>query len=184
MIIQAILLGIGVSMDAFAASICNGLVLKKAGMKIISALIFGVFHFIMPLMGFLFGVIFENFVIIYATWLAFLFFCFIGGRILFEKLHKENKKEDGIINMKIFFMQAFVTSIDAMLVGIPFASFEFGLLKALHSCIIISLITFVFCFFGGVFGSKLSIVLGKRAENFGSAILIMVGIRAFMSRFF
>ena len=183
MIIQAILLGIGVSMDAFAVSICNGLVLKENGRKVVSAFIFGMFHFLMPFSGFLVGDIFKSFVTQYAPWLAFLFFCFIGGRILFDRFDKK-EKDVNKITIKIIFFQAFITAIDSLLVGITLVAFGYDIFKTLHTCIIISMITFAFCFFGGLFGGKLSILLGKKAENFGSVILILVGIRAFISRFF
>ena len=184
MIAQAILLGIGVSMDAFAVSICNGLVLRENRIKIIAALIFGAFHFLMPLTGFLVGEFFKGFVIQYAPWLAFLFFCFIGGRILIGKFRKKKEDSNGIITFKVIFLQAFITAIDSLLVGITLVAFGYDTYKALYTCMIISLITTTLCFFGGLFGGKLSVVLGKRAENFGSVILIIVGLRAFISRFF
>ncbi|MCL2740001.1 MAG: manganese efflux pump [Oscillospiraceae bacterium] len=183
MILQTILIGIGVSMDAFAVSICNGLILKRSDLKLISASIFAAFHFLMPLAGFLVGGIFKDFVIEYAPWLAFLFFCFIGGRILFDKLRKKDEC-NGIINLKIFIFQAIITSIDSLLAGIALVALEYSQFQALISCAAISAITFFFCFFGCFFGGKLNSVLGKRAENFGSIILILVGVRAFLSRFF
>jgi len=184
MIIQTILIGIGVSMDAFAVSICNGLILKRDGMKLASAFIFSLFHFLMPMTGFLVGSVFEDFVIKFAPWLAFLFFCFIGGRILFDRMKKKDDKCSGIINLKMFFAQAFITSIDSLLAGIALVAFDYSQMQGIFSCITISLITFTFCFFGIFFGGKLGNILGKRAENFGSIILIMVGVRAFISRFF
>ena len=128
-IIEIILIGIGLAMDAFAASICKGLSLKKLTLNniLIIALYFSIFQSIMPLLGYILGTNFNNFLLIINHLISFTILTMIGLNMIIESLSKQEKEISSIINFKTMIPLSFATSIDAFTVGINSASdFTYG----------------------------------------------------------
>ena len=125
--IELFLMGIGLSMDAFAVSVCKGLGMVKVNKKqtVTIGLFFGGFQALMPFIGWVLGRQFEHYIKSIDHWVAFVLLGFIGGKMMVESLKKEEdgvvKKEDVPLNIKEMFVLAVATSIDALAVGITFA---------------------------------------------------------------
>ena len=175
---ELLLIGIGLSMDAFAVSVCKGLGMKR-NIKlsaIIIALFFGAFQAIMPLIGWSLGRQFEQYIIAFDHWISFILLAFIGGKMLYETL-KDNECEVALsscLNIKELFALAVATSIDALAVGVTFAFLQINILRA---NVIIGITTFAISL-GGVFiGSKFGSRFEKKAEIAGGVILILIGLK-------
>ena len=130
--VELFLIGVGLSMDAFAVSVCKGLNMrekvnfKHAG---IIALFFGGFQAIMPLIGYFLGIGFEKYITRIDHWIAFLLLGFIGGKMVVEAIKEWNetdKQEEDSLDIKELFILAVATSIDALAVGITFAFLNVG----------------------------------------------------------
>jgi len=174
---ELFVIALGLSMDAFAVSICKGLSVKKCAVKhmLICGLYFGLFQGIMPLIGYLLGSQFESLVTAIAPYIAFSLLGIIGFNMI-----KESREEDncacGCDDFSVHAMipLAIATSIDALAVGVTFAFLQVQILPAVF---FIGVITFVFCFFGVrigcIFGSKYK----SKAELFGGVVLFLMGVR-------
>lgn len=116
--IEIVLIGIGLAMDAFAVSICKGLAMKEITMrKVIKiGLYFGIFQAVMPLIGYLLGECFENFVLAIDHWIAFVLLSSIGLNMIFESFSDKKNEENENIGIKIMCILALATSIDALAV--------------------------------------------------------------------
>ncbi|SHK24808.1 Putative Mn2+ efflux pump MntP [Hathewaya proteolytica DSM 3090] len=181
-IIALILLAIGLSMDAFAVSICKGLNMTKINFKhcTIVGLFFGGFQALMPLIGWFLGSQFQSYITSFDHWVAFALLAFIGGKMIYDSIkvdEDEDKDSDicAILNIKDLFILSIATSIDALAVGITFA-----LLPNVNiwlSIATIGIITFALSFVGVIIGSKFGKKYEKRAEFLGGAILITLGIK-------
>lgn len=174
---ELFLLAIGLSMDAFAVSICEGLSMKKLNLNRagILALFFGGFQAGMPLLGYLLGKNFQQYITSIDHWIAFILLAIIGGNMIKEALDKEEeKKEDKQFNLKYVSVLAIATSIDALAVGITFAFLQVSIIPAV--CLI-GITTFILSFvgvkIGNVFGSKYK----SKAELLGGTILILIGLK-------
>lgn len=174
---ELFLLAVGLSMDAFAVSICEGLSMKKLNLKRagILALFFGGFQAGMPLIGYLLGKNFQQYITSIDHWIAFLLLLIIGGSMIKESFDKdEEKKENKKFCLKYVSVLAIATSIDALAVGITFAFLQVRIVPAV--CLI-GITTFVLSFIGvkigNVFGSKYK----SKAELLGGIILIIIGIK-------
>lgn len=174
---ELFLLAVGLSMDAFAVSICEGLSMKKLNLKRagILALFFGGFQAGMPLIGYLLGKNFQQYITSIDHWIAFLLLLIIGGSMIKESFDKdEEKKENKKFCLKYVSVLAIATSIDALAVGITFAFLQVRIVPAV--CLI-GIITFLLSFIGvkigNVFGSKYK----SKAELLGGIILIIIGIK-------
>lgn len=170
---------IGLAMDAFAVSICKGLALKEIKCKdqIIVGTWFGGFQGLMPLIGFLLGFNFKNYIESFDHWIAFILLAFIGINMIKEALSKEEECEDcgnASLDSKNMLMLAIATSIDALAVGITFAFLEVNIIEAV--CLI-GIITFVLSIIGvkvgQIFGSKYK----SKAELAGGIVLILIGLK-------
>lgn len=177
--IELFLVAVGLSMDAFAVSICKGLATPKTNVKQMATagIWFGGFQAIMPLIGFLLGAAFANVITSYDHWIAFVLLAFIGGNMIRESLAKdcdscENAGDS--FGVKTMFVMAVATSIDALAVGVTFAFLKVNIVAAV--CLI-GVTTFLFSFagvkIGNVFGSKYE----KKAELAGGVILICIGLK-------
>ena len=186
-LLEIFLIGIGLSMDAFAVAICKGLAMpdkvdRKGALRI--ALYFGVFQAVMPALGWLLGSQFARYVTQMAPWIAFVLLAWIGGSMIRESLSKEEKEEAemGAVSHKELLMLAVATSIDALAVGVTFSMLELavsiGAAVALIGCT-----TFVISlggvYVGNVFGARYK---GK-AEFVGGAILILIGVKILLEHF-
>lgn len=179
-------LAAGLSMDAFAVSICKGLALPKANFK--NALIvggwFGSFQGLMPLAGYLLGIQFTSYITFFSSWIAFVLLLFIGGNMLREALGEKDGRQDGGLGIQEMFLLAIATSIDALAAGVTFACIPVSLsssltpfLNTLCACVITALTTFLFSAagigIGRIFGSRFQ----KKAEITGGIVLILLGIK-------
>ena len=122
-LLEIFLVGIGLSMDAFAVSICKGLAMPAVNKKqaLLIGAYFGVFQALMPLAGWLLGSQFARHVTKLAPWIAFVLLALIGGNMIREALSKEEENASAALDVKTMFLMAVATSIDALAVGITFA---------------------------------------------------------------
>ena len=179
--IELFLIGVGLSMDAFAVSVCKGLNMreklniKHAG---IIALFFGGFQAIMPLIGYFLGVNFESLIKSFDHWIAFVLLGFIGGKMIWEAVTEKDEENednaDGSLNIKELFMLAVATSIDALAVGITFAFLSVNIWSSVS---IIGVTTFILAFIGVIIGNKFGSKYKNKAEIAGGAILILIGTK-------
>lgn len=175
---ELFILAVGLSMDAFAVSICKGLTMKKGILKnaVIVGLWFGVFQALMPLIGYVLGIQFADYVKKLSPWIAFILLCLIGGNMIREACEKgEEEEQDGSLAFGTMFLLAIATSIDAMAVGITFA-----MLKIENLALAVSMIGMTtFCI--SVAGVKIGSVFGnrykKKAELAGGVILVLLGLK-------
>lgn len=119
-LIELLLLAVGLSMDAFAVSVCKGLAMGgvKPRHMLICGAWFGGFQALMPMIGYLLGAAFENVISAVSSWIAFGLLVLIGGNMLREALSKDEEKETNKMDVKTMFMLAVATSIDALAVGV------------------------------------------------------------------
>lgn len=180
---ELLLLALGVSMDAFAVSICKGLCMKKATLKAscTCGIWFGGFQAIMPLIGFLLGSLFAEAIQTVDHWVAFGLLVIIGLNMLKEAFEKNEAAEacpvDGDVDLsvKTMFVMAVATSIDALAVGVSLAMA--GDVNIITAVLLIGLFTFgmsaVGVQIGNVFGSRFE----KKAQRAGGVILIVLGCK-------
>lgn len=173
---ELFILAIGLSMDAFAVSICKGLSLGKIRGKhmCIAGAWFGGFQALMPLIGYYLGSFFSEFITKYDHWIAFVLLLFIGGNMVKESLSKEDDDVDGSMTVKSMFLLAVATSIDALAVGVTFAFLNVHILPAV--CFI-GVITFVCSAIGVKIGSIFGTRYKSTAERFGGIVLIIIGLK-------
>ena len=129
-VIELLLIGVGLSMDAFAVAVCKGLAMRKVNKKqaVVIGLFFGGFQALMPFIGWALGTQFESYITRIDHWIAFILLALIGGKMVVEGYRLEEdetvKELDPPLDLKEMFLLAIATSIDALAVGITFAFFE------------------------------------------------------------
>lgn len=181
MFVFLFLIGVSLSMDAFAVAICKGLAMRKVNKKqcFVIALFFGGFQALMPFLGWLLGTRFESYITSIDHWIAFVLLAFIGGKLIVEAVRdKDDNPEitemDPPLNIKEMFVLAVATSIDALAVGITFAFLEIPIVQAIA---IIGTTTFIISiagvYIGNFFGNKYK----NKAEIVGGVILILIGLK-------
>ena len=178
---ELFLLAVGLSMDAFAVSVCKGLCMKKADLKsmAICGTWFGGFQALMPLIGFFLGTLFADAIEAFDHWIAFGLLALIGANMLKEAFGKEETDSCDIqgvdLSFKTMLVMAIATSIDALAVGISLAMA--GDVNILAAVVLIGVITFslsaVGVKIGNVFGSRYE----KKAQFCGGVILILLGVK-------
>lgn len=176
-LIEILLIGIGLSMDAFAVSICKGFSIKKLNLKksFTVGLYFGGFQALMPLIGYFLGSVFTNFVTAIDHWIAFILLSLIGGNMIIETLKSNgNENYDDSLDFKTMLILAIATSIDALAVGITFAFLNVNVGIAVS---LIGLITFIISFIGVNIGNKFGSKYGNKAQILGGIVLIIIGIK-------
>ena len=165
---ELFLIGIGLSMDAFAVSICKGLSMQKIDKKytLCIGLFFGGFQALMPLTGYLLGSRFSGYIERFDHWIAFVLLALIGFNMIKESREEEEEEEKPYagINFKELLILAVATSIDALAVGVTFAFLQVNIVPA---------ITIAGVYVGNVFGSRYK----SRAELTGGVILILIGLK-------
>lgn len=179
---EVLLIGVGLSMDAFAAAVCQGLRMRKLRYKnaFVIAFFFGGFQALMPFIGWALGIRFERYIVNIDHWIAFGLLAFIGGKMLFDVIRDEDETEgkpavsDGILNLKELLILAIATSIDALAVGISFAFLQVNIGSAVS---LIGCITFVLVFFGVLIGNKFGAKYKNKATVAGGIILILIGVK-------
>ena len=181
-VLDIFLLGVGLSMDAFAVAICKGLAMKKVNKNqmLLIALFFGGFQALMPLIGWLVGSTFAKKISAFDHWIAFILLVIVGGNMVVDAI-KEWKEEDKVeivdppIDFKELTLLSIATSIDALACGVTFSFYEdFNIIKAIA---IIGVTTFVISaggvYVGNIFGDKYK----AKAQLVGGIILIFLGIK-------
>ena len=172
-----VLIGIGLAMDALAVSITSGFTLKtfkiRYALKI--AIFFGAFQAIMPVLGWLAGNSFREFIEPWDHWIAFGLLTFIGGKMIYEStVLKKTKSNVDPGSLLILFGLSLATSIDALAVGISFSVLN---LRIIGPVLIIGLVTFIFSFLGVHIGKRFGKFLGNKIEITGGVVLIGIGIK-------
>ncbi len=192
-IITLLLLAVGLSMDAFAVSICKGLAMKKLTVRdsLIVGAWFGGFQALMPLIGYLLGSRFVRLVSAIAPWIAFALLVLIGGNMIREAVMKNEDEEDSTdaLGFKTMFVMAVATSIDALAVGITFACVPVriipapALLNTIIAVVIIGVGTFVISILGTKVGNVFGTKYKRKAEFAGGIILILLGVKILLEHF-
>lgn len=183
------LLAVGLSMDAFAVSVSNGMSYAHYHRKqvVIAAAAFGVFQGLMPALGYAGGKAFAQVISAVDHWLALILLGFIGGKMIKESI-QELKNPSGeavdterMFTFRLLIMQAIATSIDALAVGISLAALNVNIITA---AAFITAVTTVFCLFGGALGKKFGELLSTKATLAGGLILVGIGLKIFIEHMF
>lgn len=179
--VELFLLGVGLSMDAFAVSVCKGLGMRKLDKKqaLIIGLYFGGFQALMPLIGWLLGSQFQQYITSIDHWIAFILLGFIGGKMMVEAVREWNEEEtvevmDAPIDHKNMFVLAVATSIDALAVGITFAFLNTPIIEAIT---IIGITTMVLSIIGVIVGNFFGSRYKSKAEFICGLILVLLGLK-------
>lgn len=169
------ILAVGLSMDAFAVSVCKGLSLGKIKPKhmCIAGAWFGGFQALMPLIGYFLGSFFAEMIEKYDHWVAFVLLAIIGGNMIKESFDKD-EKVDSSMDVKSMLLLAIATSIDALAVGVTFAFLQVQIVSAVS---FIGVITFIFSAVGVKIGSLFGTKYKSKAELFGGIVLVLIGIK-------
>lgn len=180
-VVELSLIAVGLSMDAFAVSVCKGLCMKRLKVRqaVVIALFFGGFQAFMPLAGWVLGTQFERYITPVDHWIAFVLLGSIGGKMLWDAFHEDDLEgvacqADGNLDMRELVMLAIATSIDALAVGITFA---FLCVDIVVSVGLIGVITFALSLLGVAAGHRFGVRYEKPATITGGVVLILMGLK-------
>jgi len=178
--VELIFLAIALSMDAFAVSIGLGSKRKSHLFSLawMSAIYFGLFQALMPLIGYLGGKGVLGWVDAYASWIACGLLVLIGGKMIFESFAEGVEEEIAIISHKVMLMLAIATSIDALAAGFTLTLLD---VNPFFACLIIGLITFAFSWAGVFVGSRSGTWLESKAELLGGVVLALIGFKQLLN---
>lgn len=187
-VINSVLLGVGLAMDAFSVSLANGLnepAMKKNRMSLIAG-VFAFFQAAMPMIGWIcvhtIMQVFKNFEK-FIPWIALLLLCYIGGELLLDGIkNQDSEEESSKLGFGALLIQGVATSIDALSVGFTIA--EYGFVMALICALIIAVVTFIISFAGLILGKKFGTKFAGKASILGGVILIGIGIEIFLTGVF
>ena len=176
---ELVLIAVGLSMDAFAISLCKGLCMKRLSMKqgTVIALFFGGFQLLMPLVGWMLGKQFERYITPVDHWIAFALLGYIGGQMVWGAIREADEVAcpvDAKLDYQELFILSIATSIDALAVGITFAFLQTPIVRAV---IEIGVITFVLSLIGVMLGHRFGVRFKKRAEIAGGTVLVLMGVK-------
>lgn len=184
--LNSFLLGIALAMDACAVSMANGLNEPKILLKKILGIsaLFGLFQGAMPLLGYLIGHAFIEYIEKFIPWISLILLLFLGIKAIIEAVREkdEEEKNNQHITLKLVFVQAIATSIDALSVGLTISDYK--LIEAIVTAIIIAVITTLICIAAHFIGKKFGTKLGNKAEILGGIILIIIGLEIFFTGIF
>ena len=174
-LIELFLIAVGLSMDAFAVSVCKGLAMSKCTFKkaAIVGLWFGGFQALMPAIGYILGAQFQEAIASIDHWIAFVLLALIGGNMIHEALDNDEEEADASLDVKPMFLLA-VASIDALAIGITFAFLKVNIIPAV--CFI-GIVTFIISFAGVKIGNVFGARYKNKAEIVGGVILILLGLK-------
>lgn len=175
-VFTAVLIAIGLAMDALAVSIAKGIVIDRYRRRsaLLLASFFGGFQMLMPVIGWLVGLGFETIIMGVDHWVAFGLLAFIGLKMIYDSTRKEAEKKEENLKLLSILTLAIATSIDALMVGLSFAFLNIAILEPI---LVIGLITFLLSITGFFFGCGLGRVFGKKVKLVGGLILIAIGFR-------
>lgn len=178
---EILLIGLGVSADAFAVSMCKGVEMKKFILKyaLLIALFFGGFQMLMPLIGWGAGSLFQKYITSVDHWIAFGLLLILGGKMIYDGIFDKDKKEEGEekplqLGLVTLLVMAVATSIDALAVGVTFAFLSVNIWLAIS---VIGATTFTFSLIGVGIGVKVGDKFKNKAEIIGGVILILLGVK-------
>lgn len=173
---ELFLIAVGLSMDAFAVSVCKGLSVKKLRLNhvLLVGLYFGVFQGLMPLLGYFLGSQFQSYIVNFDHWIAFVLLAVIGISMIREACSKEEESCNDSFDVKTMVLLAVATSIDALAVGVTFAFLQVHIIPAV--CFI-GVITFLFSAIGIKIGNVFGVKYKSKAELFGGVVLILIGLK-------
>lgn len=176
-IVELFLIAVGLSMDAFAVSICKGLSVQKLKIRhyLIIGAWFGGFQALMPFIGYILGSSFEKYITSFDHWIAFALLSLIGGNMIKEAFSKNEEEADASFGVKTMALLAVATSIDALAVGITFALLPNVNIAA--AITFIGVITFILSAVGLKIGNVFGIKYKSKAEIAGGIILIIIGVK-------
>lgn len=174
--IEILIIAVALSMDAFAVSIGLG---AKHNSKIIhlslmSAVYFGLFQGLMPLIGYLGGKGLLSWVASYASWLAFFLLLLIGIKMIYESFSENIEEDITQVTHRVMLILAIATSIDAMAAGFSLTILN---VNPFIACLMVGSITFFFSWLGVLIGSKSGTWLESKAEFLGGVTLILIGVK-------
>lgn len=174
-VLELILIAVGLAMDAFAVSVCKGLSMSKMEWKkaVVIGLYFGGFQALMPLIGYILGVGFEDKIKSIDHWIAFILLVFIGMNMIKEAFEIKEESNDKI-DFKTMIILAIATSIDALAVGVTFAFLNVNIMLAIS---LIGIITFIISMIGVKIGNVFGDKYETKAELAGGFILIFLGAK-------
>ena len=190
-IAELLLIAVGLSMDAFAVSICRGLGMRRLNLRTaaVLALFFGGFQGLMPLIGWALGSQLMWLIAPVDHWVAFVLLTFIGGKMLWEAFHEGGEKDDDAdgcdcgagdtsgIDLREFLVLAVATSIDALAAGISFAALSVDIVLTVT---LIGVITFTLSFVGVAVGHFFGARFEKPASVTGGVVLILIGLKVLL----
>lgn len=176
-IIEIVLIGASLSMDAFAVSLCQGLKMPRLDMKKASliAFFFGIFQALMPILGWTLGSLFASYVDRYDHYIAFVLLAYLGGKMIWDVFHSGNEEPDTAIDMRSLFVMAFATSVDSLAVGVTFGMDPS--VRIIPSAAIIGVTTFAICIAGVFAGNMFGARWQTKAQFTGGLMLILVGAK-------
>ncbi len=184
-IIELFLTAIGLSADAFAASLCQGLSMKYMKMKtaLLTAGLFGLFQALMPLIGYFCASIFSGYIEKIDHYIAFLLLTLIGGKMIVDAVkERDNSTPESIGGeLKELILLAVATSIDALAVGITFATLKVNILPAV---ILIGTVTFTLSFIGVGLGFKFGARMKTASGVIGGCVLVLIGTKILFEHLF
>lgn len=176
-LLELFFIAVGLSMDAFAVSICKGLKMPKLHLSqgFTIALLFGGFQAVMPLLGWILGKQFEAYITSIDHWIAFILLSIIGIKMIVEALRDNGEEEEGGgFSLKELLVLSIATSIDALAVGITFAFLQVSIVPAVS---FIGITTFILAYIGVLIGKAFGVKFKSKAEIAGGVILILIGLK-------
>ena len=175
-LLELLILAVGLSMDAFAVSVCKGLSVRRGSMKqaITVGIWFGGFQALMPFLGYLLGITFSSLITNVDHWIAFVLLAFIGFNMIRESRSEEENESNDRFDFKTMLPLAVATSIDALAVGVTFAFLQVNIVPAVS---FIGCITFILSAIGLKAGNIIGAKNRSRAEFAGGLVLILMGIK-------
>lgn len=182
-VIELLVLALGLSMDAFAVSICKGLSVPKLQAKhcLICGVYFGGFQALMPLIGWALGIRFQSMITNIDHWIAFVLLAVIGANMIKESFSKEEECSDASFGFKTMLTLAVATSIDALAVGVTFAFLDVSIVPAV---LLIGATTFVCSAVGVKIGNVFGNRFQSKAEFLGGLVLIAIGLKILIEHLF
>ena len=174
---ELFMIAVALSMDAFAVAVCKGLSIRRAGLKysLTVGLYFGAFQGLMPFLGYLLGVNFQNTITSVDHWIAFILLGGIGINMIREALNKDEEENlDSSLTPRSMLPLAVATSIDALAVGVTFAFLKVSIVPAVS---FIGIVTFVLSAIGVKIGNVFGARYKSKAELFGGVVLILIGVK-------
>lgn len=189
-LLNSLLLGFALAMDAFSVSVADGLTLKdiKRSRKILIAFSYGLFQALMPMAGWIIVIssktLFSR-ISPFIPWAALIILAFLGIKMIVEGFKKEKGEEEETskfkdnFSMSVLLLQSVATSIDALSVGL--ANADLDLVHSLISSAIIGIVTFILCVFGVEAGNKIGSKISGISTVIGGVILVAIGVKIFLS---